>query len=149
MPATPILVRLQSTLRLEQKDLAKLLGCSSRTISRNARAGSHLLTGRHATLAATVYPHDREFAAELAAMAGKTLAGLGIEAPPNRGPTTKHLVDSIVCAAAEAMQTPPSLMRPALVAAFERAIALGMRAEDVLRGMAPPPGPPKPPLPAP
>jgi hypothetical protein len=46
------------------------------------------------------------------------------------------MVDSIVCAAAEAMQTAPHVVRPALVAAFERANALGMTAAEVLRGMA-------------
>jgi hypothetical protein len=57
----------------------------------------------------------------------------------NELPSARHLVDSVVCAAAEAMQTPPHVMRPALVAAFERAIALGMTADDVLKAMAEPP----------
>ena len=59
-------------------------------------------------------------------------------APPlTSAPTHAHLVDSIVCVAAEAMQTTPQAMRPGLKAAFERVVALGLTAEQVLGAMAP------------
>jgi transcriptional regulator with XRE-family HTH domain len=137
MPIQPTLMRLQQTLRLNQKELAKLLGCSSRTVIRYYRGSGVLLPSTYQRLARAVHPHDPAFAAELAASAGQTLVSLGLEpaAPARPAPTARHLVDSVVCAAAEAMQASPHAMRPALVAAFERAIALGMTAEDVLRGM--------------
>jgi hypothetical protein len=142
------LLRLQRTLHLNQRELAELLGYSSRTISRYYRGGGTLLPSTYERLAAAVHPHDRAFAAELAAVSGKTLAGLGLErpppppsppVPPRPLPTPRHLVDSVVCAAAEAMQTAPHTMRPALTAAFERVIALGMTAEEALAGMTPEP----------
>jgi hypothetical protein len=48
-----------------------------------------------------------------------------------------HLADSIVCAAAEALDASPRTMRPALRAALERMVALGMTAGEVLAAMAP------------
>ena len=134
------LLRVQSALNLNQKELARLIGCSSRTIIRYYKRGGALAPATYAELATACHPHDVALAAHLAQQAGKTLASLGLQgasAVSVRGATltAKHLVDSIVCAAAEAMQTPPHTMRPALTAAFERAIALGMTAEDVLRAM--------------
>jgi transcriptional regulator with XRE-family HTH domain len=139
---------LQETLQVNQKELAKLLGCSSRTVIRYYRGGGTILPTTYERLARAVHPHDRDFAVELAANAGHTLVTLGLEPPPpppappsppipvRPAPSSRHMVDSIVCAAAEAMQTAPHVVRPALVAAFERANALGMTAAEVLRGMA-------------
>jgi hypothetical protein len=142
------LYRVQRTLNLNQKELARLMGCSSRTIIRYYKRGGVLAPNTYAELAAACHPHDVALAAHLAQEAGKTLVSMGLQsspaghgdspavAPRGPSPSGKHLVDSIVCAAAEAMQTPPHAMRPALMAAFERAFALGMTAEEVLKGMA-------------
>jgi hypothetical protein len=142
------LIRLQDTLHMNQRELAALLGCSTRTVIRYYHGGGMLTAGTYQRLARAVHPHDRVFATELAALEGHTLVSLGLELPPppppppsppapvRPSPSSKHMVDSIVCAAAEAMQTPPHVMRPALTAAFERAFALGMTAEEVLKGMA-------------
>jgi hypothetical protein len=147
------LLRLQQTLHLNQRQLAELLGCSSRTIIRHYKSRSgFFLASQYERLARSVHPHDRVFAAELAAGAGHTLVSLGLEPPPvppaalpapaaARGPSSRYLVDSVVCAAAEAMQTSPHLMRLALKAAFQRTIALGLTADDVLQGMASEPVP--------
>jgi hypothetical protein len=138
------LLRVQKTLPVTQKGLARLLGCSSRTVIRYYQRGGVLLPGAYERLATACHPHDPAFAAELAALAGKTLVELGLEPPPPPPPpppprlvatSSRHIVDSVVCAAAEAMQTTPQAIRPALKAAFQRAMALGMGAEEVLRGM--------------
>jgi hypothetical protein len=47
--------------------------------------------------------------------------------------------DSVVCAAAEAMQLTPQAMRPGVVAALERIVALAMTAEEALAALTPPP----------
>ncbi|HEY1697398.1 MAG TPA: hypothetical protein VGG39_34790 [Polyangiaceae bacterium] len=49
----------------------------------------------------------------------------------------------VVAVAAEAMQATPQAVRGAVLAAFERAVALGMRAEEVLAAMAPAPAAPQ------
>jgi hypothetical protein len=139
--------RLQKTLHMSQKQLGELMGCSSRTIIRYYAGGGTLLPPTYEKLARACHPHDRAFAAELASRAGKTLVEMGLERPPAPPPpppvparplpTPRHLVDSIVCVAAEATQMAPQAMRPALMAAFERVVALGMTAEEVLGAMAP------------
>jgi hypothetical protein len=50
-------------------------------------------------------------------------------------------VDSIVCAAAEAVAATPQAMRPALLAAFERAASLGLEIDAVRAALRP--GPPQ------
>lgn len=141
MTIQPTLLRLQSTLKLNQRELAALLRVSPRTIIRYYQRGGVLAPSDYERLAVRVHPHDAAFAAELAAVVGKSLVDLGLAAPApeERGPSTKHLLDSVVCAAAEAMQVSPHLVRPALVAALERALALGMTADEVLSGLAPEP----------
>jgi hypothetical protein len=52
-------------------------------------------------------------------------------------PTSKHLADSVLCAAAEAMQASPHAMRPAFAAGLHRMIELGLGAEEVLRALTP------------
>jgi hypothetical protein len=60
----------------------------------------------------------------------------------------RHVADVIVCAAAEALDAPPSVVRPVLVAAFRRAKELGVSVDDVVdllgsQGSAPKPKPSK------
>jgi hypothetical protein len=142
-----LLSRIQRALHLNQRQLADLMNCSRRTIIRYYQRGGIILPSTWANLARATCASDRELAAELAARAGQTLVGLGLEAlaPPataaptarRREPSVKHMADSVVCAAAEAMQATPQAMRAPLFAAFERAIALDMTAQDVLDALAP------------
>ncbi len=145
-----LFLRVRTTLHLSQQKLGDLIGYSRRTIIRAEQRGKFLLPGTWEKLATACHPRDPALAEELAARAGRTLVDMGLEgAPPPvlpapslpapsrpTTPSSKHMADSIVCAAAEAMQLPPHGIRPALVAAFERAFALGMSAEEVLKGMA-------------
>ena len=62
-----------------------------------------------------------------------------VQAPPPPPPVPAHaLVDSIVCAAAEAMSMMPQALRPALLAAFTRAHEVGIAAEEVVAVLLPP-----------
>jgi len=54
------------------------------------------------------------------------------------------LVDSVVCAAAEAMSLSPQALRPAVLAAFARARDAGLTLDAVVDALAPPPPPPQP-----
>jgi hypothetical protein len=51
--------------------------------------------------------------------------------PPRPPPDPIHIVDTVVCAAAEAMQIMPDDIRPALRAAFRRARLAGLTTEAV------------------
>jgi hypothetical protein len=146
-----VLLRLQSTLGLTQKGLGDLMGVSSRTIIRHTKGGGMVPPAKWEKLARAVHPRDPAFAAELAANAGKTLVEMGLERPPppppppapplpppKPAPSLEHLVDSVLCAAADAMQMAPRAMRPALTAAVERMAALGLTPKEVLGSLAPP-----------
>ena len=63
-----------------------------------------------------------ELARQLAAARGTTLEALGLGHPgPPPDPTQREHADSVVCAAADVLQLPPSAVRPAVAAAFARA----------------------------
>jgi len=150
MSSAELFARVQSVLGLTQEGLGRLLGYSRRTIIRYQQRGGLLLPSHVETLARACYSKDRAFAAMIAARHGTTLAQLGIEAPApppapaatttarSTSPSSRLLGDSIVCAAAEAMQSTPQAIRPALVAAFERALALGLDATQALAAITPP-----------
>jgi hypothetical protein len=157
--AHALVVRATSTLGLLQGDLATLLGVSRRTLQRHF--ASHIMPySEHLhTLARAVYPRDAALAAELAAEGGKTLEQLGIVRPapppqpappavpsapvllPRKPPPTRLMVESIVCAAADTMQTPPAAVRDVLRAAFARARGLGLTVEEIDDALSPPPAP--------
>jgi hypothetical protein len=166
MPA--LLWRLQTTLHMTQKQLGRLVGLSSRTIIRYYQRGGFFLPSQWATLAKALEQSDAALAAYCARMAGGTIEQLvdgkvpplpvpgspvlvapslpptaaqavPVAAPAARPtPSAPHLADSVVCAGAEAMQCTPTQMRPGLLAALERMVALGMNAQEALEAMSPP-----------
>lgn len=158
MRVNELLIRVQQALGVSQRELGNLIGASRRSIIRWQQRGTILLAPTWEELARACYPHDRDLAAQCAAYAGQTLEGLGLERPPsppqvpaaNPLPPTVasaparprmvpgHMADSVVCAAAEAMQVTPQAIRPGVLAVLERVVALGMTAEEALQAMSPP-----------
>ncbi|HSS48270.1 MAG TPA: hypothetical protein VLX28_04930, partial [Thermoanaerobaculia bacterium] len=100
---------------------------------------SHLGPDKLVALARATFPVDQALAARAAALAGTTLEMLGLvrpraAAPPPPAPvnpTSPDVADSVLCAAAEAMNLPPQQLRPTLHAAFARARTLGLTVEMV------------------
>jgi hypothetical protein len=143
-----LLVLAAKALSMTYAELAKLLGVSKRTIIRWMQQSGGNADWR--LLAEKVFPCDSALAARLASHAGETLQSLGLvppaaPPPPASAPTLPprftmpHIVDSIVCAAAEASDVSPRAVRATLLAAFARARELGLTALDVeeaLRGGA-------------
>ncbi len=127
----PLLVEVGHTLSLTQRGVAELIGVTARTLQRRQLGpASQLTPSESATLARAVYPKNPELAARIAAAKGLTVERLGI-AKPAPAPTGAHLVDSLVCAAAEAMDLLPRVARPGLLAAFTRAREMGLSVETV------------------
>ena len=123
-----------------QGALGEALGSSPRSGQRWERGESQPTPNQLHAFARLVYPVKAALAAEIAEAGGTTLASLGIvppEAPasvlppPPPRPDPVHLVDTVVCAAAEAMQLMPEAVRPALRAAFRRARMAGLSVEEV------------------
>jgi hypothetical protein len=89
-----------------------------------------------------IYPVNRDVAAQIASEIGETFVSLGLEQPAPVAAASSaeqarpslpvsHLVDSIVCAAAEAIATTPQAVRPALLAAFDRAASVSLGLDEV------------------
>jgi hypothetical protein len=137
MGTPSLFVRAMHTLRLSHRDAAELLNMSVRSSQRWISGGGYLSPDQLCALAVKAYPVDPALAAELAYEARTTLEGLGLVAPP--APVapppprlaTEDIIDSVVCAAAEAMGAMPSAVRPALLAACRRARRLGLDMKTV------------------
>jgi hypothetical protein len=121
------------------------MGVSRRTGQRWETGRSDPSPNQIRKLAGMVYPADPDLAAQLAAAAGTTLVALGLVKPPAPPPPppapapppppVEDVVDSIVCAAADAMSVLPRDVRPALLAAFTRARRLGIGIEAVEKAL--------------
>ena len=149
----------QRALGLTQLELAGLLGLSRRTVSRWGANRSRPSASELQKLARAVHPKDPALAARLAREGGETLESLGIVAPPapvvaapspapvvavRPFPPARLVVESVVCAAAEAMQASPAAVRGVLRAAFARARGLGLTVEEMDEALTQPEEP-KPP----
>jgi transcriptional regulator with XRE-family HTH domain len=137
-----LVTRAQLALGTSQRGLGELFGLSKRTIARWEHGHSTVGDENLGQLAVLVYPHDRALAAEIAKAAHKTFVELGLEpAPvvvPKQTATHAHLVDSIVCAAAEAVDSTPKQVRPIVMAAFARSEAVGLDVHEVNEVLRPP-----------
>jgi hypothetical protein len=166
--ATPLpllLVLSRETLSLNQLGLAKVLGSSLRTVQRYEARRAHPQVSELHRLADAVRPHDADLASQIDVWAPRPAppappvtasAPAGIAAapvlpapvlpaaPPLPPPVPPGvLVDSVVCAAAEAMSLSPQAVRGSVLAAFARARDAGLTMDVVVEVLAPPPAPEK------
>jgi transcriptional regulator with XRE-family HTH domain len=112
-----------------QGDFGELMGVSRRTGQRWETGRATPVKRQIEQMARLVHPADR-----------------GLEKPPAPpppppppappAPPVEDIVDSIVCAAADAMNVLPRDVRPALLAAFTRTRRLGLGVEVVERALA-------------
>ena len=140
--------RAQLALCFNQEMLAKMLGTSLRTVQRWAANKSSPSDEQLRRLAVAVHSSDANLARRIAALVRETPESLGLVAPaavstaPARpAAVTAMLVDSIVSAAADALDVSPRVARPALLAAMERATLAGLGVDEVLAVLRPPPAP--------
>jgi hypothetical protein len=146
--APGLLAKAQVAMGLSQERLGRdVFGCSRRTMSRWVKGVAGPSLSQWVDLVRQVYPHSRAVAAEIASEMGETLVSLRLEASdaaaaspsPRPAPSLPDLVDSVVCAAAEAVAMSPQAIRPALVAGFDRVASLSLAIEEV-RGVLRPAG---------
>lgn len=146
-PQAPLLVEIRQALRCTNEELAGHAGVSRRTVQRWWAHGALLPSMYASGLAEAVHPIDRDLAARVAAHAGTTLAALGLEAgqpqpsasPPRpaRPQALPEQADSVVYAAADALDLAPKTVRPAVAAAFAQAQRLGLTLDALLPLLAP------------
>jgi hypothetical protein len=150
--AIRLVIQSQATLGLSQEKLGELLAASRRTISRWVSGQSAPSLVQLQVLARAVHPANAALAAALAAESGQTLESLGLVPPapamaatpatpplpaPRPYPPTRLIVESVVCAAAEAMQATPTAVREVLRAALARAQSLGLSVEEMNEALSP------------
>jgi transcriptional regulator with XRE-family HTH domain len=136
-----LLTRARQVLGMTQEQFGTTLGTSKRTVQRWDAGQAVPLPEELHTLARLVYPTDRALATQIAKETGATLENLGIVAPapsPRAAPPTHLMVESVVCAAAEALETKPAAAREALRAALGRARAMGLTVEEIDEALSPP-----------
>jgi hypothetical protein len=138
----PWLLRAQRALGLNQAQLASLLGTSSRTLQRWGGRPKHLTPRELMVLAQHLHRVDARLADEIARLHDTTLAALNVP-PRNESQSmaverATPLVDSVVCAAADVMALPPHSLRPALLAALDRAGQLHLDVETMRSVLRPP-----------
>jgi hypothetical protein len=139
--AVPLLRRAQYVLGESQVGLGRVMGVSKRTMTRWMHAVVFLGKGQAEDLARAVHPLDPHLASEIA-LAGRTsLAEMGLAPPPGSkediAAARLHL-DTVVCAAAEAIDASPRAVRAALLAAFQRAREVGLTPDELEQALAPP-----------
>jgi hypothetical protein len=151
--STPELVdtvqKAQLALLFNQKQLGELMGSSQRTVQRWYAGQSHPYPWEIAKLVVAVHPHSPEIALRLAEGIGQSLETLGVlpapsppppEPPPSPAPSAMAplLAESVVAAAAEALDVSPRVARPGVLAAVERAKAAALSIDDLLALLRPP-----------
>ncbi|MHB8416562.1 MAG: hypothetical protein ACYDCL_00700 [Myxococcales bacterium] len=102
--------------------LARLLGCSVRTVYRNVGTGGLGGPHHHHALIRATHATNPALAHEYATAIGTSLDALGLATPalPPTATRPEH-ADAVVYAAADVLQLAPSAVRPAIAAAFARA----------------------------
>jgi transcriptional regulator with XRE-family HTH domain len=136
MPASiaALLYEARRTLRIgSQGKLGVRIGSSARSGQRWERGEASPSARQLQELAGLVYPKNASLAAEIASAGGTTVEALGLApaSPVKPRPDTEHIVDTVVCAASDAMGALPEAVRPALLAAFRRARLVGLTMEEV------------------
>jgi hypothetical protein len=132
-------------LGLNQRGLAKLVGCSVRTIQRNSSQGGLAYRSDHEKLITAVHPRSPDLAARLARSMGVDLGTLGLPTPQELRPIAarREHADAIVAAAADALDVSPKTVRPAIAAAFALARELNVALDTLAPLLASPkPAPP-------
>jgi DNA-binding XRE family transcriptional regulator len=148
LPGALLVVRSRKVLKLTQKELALKVGFAQRTLVRWEGGGSQFYPSDALKLAPHVYPVDRGVAAELVAYAGQTLVSAGLEAPPPPALPAEPpppppppiapeillaLVESVVCAAADAADSTPKAVRASVHLVLRHAHALRLDLDAAMK----------------
>jgi hypothetical protein len=133
---TALVVKARFAVGTKAEAMARHVGSSKRTVERWFAGESHPSDAQIIQLARAVHPRNPTLAAELAAAAGESLVSLGL-VHVRPGPSHAHLIDAVVCVAAETINVPSLALRPALLAAFKRARELGFTIEDAEKALTP------------
>ncbi len=138
-----LLYDIERALSLSQRELATIIGSSRSTVQRFHAGRNWLSSSQFEMLTRAVFPKDQALAERAADQAGTTLEAMGLRAPappppipvvappvPPARPPSPHVAESVLCAAAEAMNLPPQAVRAALRAASRSRARSGAHGRD-------------------
>jgi DNA-binding transcriptional regulator YiaG len=142
----------RQTLGMTQAEFGTAVGGSHRSAVRWDAGHATPSEGQLAELARLLLPHDRALAAEVADLAGDTLVGLGLEAPPAPPAPApappappppepaialraEDLVDIVLLAAVELTGAAPADLRLLLRTVFRRAHDVGLTTEAAAKAL--------------
>ena len=152
--ARDLLIRASEAMGISGAELARRHGVATKTVGRWLRGQSSIGPFALGQIASLVYPHDRELAARMHAYSIRECTRIGVPLPPplpipptpptgEAGAPTMFVappssrVDALVCAACEAIDVSPRVLRPALLAAFRAARELHLTVDEVEQHLAP------------
>ncbi len=128
-------------MHMNQRRFAEAVSSSLRTVQRWETARSSPVPADIHRVADAVRALDPQLAAEIDELSPRPRpppALVSAPTSPVQAPLSSAiLLDSLVCAAAEAMGLAPQTLRPALLAAFTRAKATGLTVDAVIAGLTP------------
>jgi post-segregation antitoxin (ccd killing protein) len=112
----------------QQKDLARFIGCSTRTIQRHADTSGVFYHHHHTKLVAALLAVDPALAAKYARATRVNLSTLTAAAssPAVRRPPAREDALTLISEAADALNLPPRSVKPVLSGLFAKAKALGV-----------------------
>jgi transcriptional regulator with XRE-family HTH domain len=135
MGSGPLLVHCQMALGLTQQELGELLGKTKRTIQRWQESGFAPMADQAETLARALQSVRPDLAEQVLALGRKVATATGM--PPPGRPSTAEVIAAILQAAAEAGGTSPEAIRPAILAALQKAEEAGIEVSAIVAGLKP------------
>jgi len=137
-----LLTQARRVLMQNQRQLGEMVGVSLRTVQRWETKVGYPSAGNIQAVADAVRPHDPALASEMDTFAPRPVPPPPVDSPSaeksKAPPPAPVLVDSVVCAAAEATALAPQAIRPAVLAAFVRARDAGLTPDEVIAVLSPP-----------
>jgi transcriptional regulator with XRE-family HTH domain len=138
------MIQSRTALGMSQESLGDKVIASRKTVGRWESGRSQPSQDKLAQIVAMLLPVDAALATELASSAGESIDSLGAalskldeNVSPRLGTRVELLIDAIVCAGADASDVSPKAIRPALLAAFQRAKLAGLGVDAVVAGLSP------------
>ncbi|HUB10041.1 MAG TPA: hypothetical protein VMB50_23760 [Myxococcales bacterium] len=156
-----LILEARRLVAFSNRDFAELTGVSLRTVERYPTSGGISHVGQTDKLIVATHAKDPQLAARLAAAAGRDLQELGLPPAPVPVPPAPRAApeptvaapaplpavpearqehaDSVLLAAARALNLPPETVRPGVAAAFARASEMGVSVAGLAAQLKRPP----------
>jgi DNA-binding XRE family transcriptional regulator len=134
-----LMIECRMALGLTQKEMGNLVGKTKRTVQRWEDRGALLIAAEVAALVQALRPVRPDLAERIAAILDQSRAEIGLPALAHGtiDATKADPIEAVVAAAARAIGVTPQAVRPAVAAAFARAVEEGLDVHTVNERLKP------------